>query len=108
MAKKLTDDDISVIIGKAISNSETISDGKLARERMEVERYVQGIEPKPMHAGDSKYISRDVFDAVDSCRATVLEAFLTNGRVVTFRPERGETVDDAKQATEYTLSLIHI
>lgn len=102
MAKKLTDDDISVIIGKAISNSETISDGKLARERMEVERYVQGIEPKPMHAGDSKYISRDVFDAVDSCRATVLEAFLTNGRVVTFRPERGETVDDAKQATEYT------
>lgn len=102
MAKaKLTDDDIAGIVAKAISNSETYNDSTLAAERTLVDRYYKGEEPKPMHKGDSKYVSRDVFDSVDTARATVLEAFSASNRIVTFRPEKGETTADAKQATEY-------
>ncbi len=99
--KKLSDDDLSVILAKAISNSEHLTDGKLASERESVGRYYRGELPAPLHKGDSKYVSRDVFDTVDSMRATILEAFSANQRIVYFRPERGETVEDSKQATDY-------
>jgi hypothetical protein len=101
MAKQDEDDTLSAILAKAIANSEHITDGKLAKERMDVDRYYRGELPQPLHKGDSKYVSRDVFDAVDSMRATILEAFSANNRIVFFRPEKGETVDDAKQATDY-------
>ncbi len=102
MAKKmLKDEDLSVILAKAISSSENLTDGKLSKECEEVERYYRGELPAPLHKGDSKYVSRDVFDSVDSMRATVLEAFSANTRIVYFRPEKGETVAGAKQATDY-------
>lgn len=107
MAKKLTDDDISVIVAKAISNSEHFTDSKLASERQNVLQYYRGDAPAPMHKGDSKYVSRDVFDAVDSMRSTVLEAFSASSRIVFFRPERGESVDDAKQATEFCRQVFY-
>lgn len=107
MAKKLKDTDLSAILEKAIANSEHLTDGKLAKERMEVDRYYRGELPKPLHAGDSKYVSRDVFDAVDSMRSTVLESFLASSRIVFFQPEKGETVDDAKQATDYTRHVFY-
>lgn len=98
---KLSDEKLSAILAKAVSNSEHLTDGKLAKEWEEVNRYYRGELPAPLHRGDSKYVSRDVFDAVDSMRSTVLEAFSANQRIVMFRPERGETADEAKQATEY-------
>jgi hypothetical protein len=98
---KLSDEKLSAILAKAVSNSEHLTDGKLAKEWEEVNRYYRGELPAPLHKGDSKYVSRDVFDAVDSMRSTVLEAFSANQRIVMFRPERGETADEAKQATEY-------
>ena len=101
MAKKMSNATLSGILEKAINNSEHWTDGKLSQERLEVDQYYSGELPKPLHKGDSKYVSRDVFDAVDSMRSTVLESFMANNRIVFFRPERGETVDDAKQATEY-------
>lgn len=104
--KKLKDDDLSAILSKAISNSEHITDGKLAKEREEVDLYYRGERPAPMHKGDSKYVSRDVFDSVDSMRATVLEGFSANSRIVYFRPENGETAEEAKQATEYCRHVV--
>lgn len=101
MAEKLKDDTLAAIIRKAISNSEHLNDGRLSKERLEVERYYRGELPQPLHKGDSKYVSRDVFDAVDSMRATVIESFMAHSRIVFFRPEKGETADAAKQATEY-------
>lgn len=99
--KEMSEDELIAMLTKVISEAEHINDGKLAKEREEVERYYRGEYPEPMHKGDAKYVSRDVFDAVDSMRSTVLEAYSANNRIVFFKPEKGETVDDAKQATEY-------
>jgi hypothetical protein len=99
--KRLRDKDLVPILTKAISNAEHYVDGKLSTERQEVEKYYRGELPLPLHKGDSKYVSRDVFDAVDSMRATVVESFMASSRIVFFRPENGEDVAGAKQATEY-------
>lgn len=101
MAKKMSESQLISVLAKAIADSEQINDGKLAKERELVAKYYRGELPEPMNKGDSKYVSRDVFDAVDSMRATTLEAFMASSRIVFFRPEKGETVAEAKQATEY-------
>lgn len=101
MAERLTDTKLSAILQRAVANAEHLNDGKLAKEREEVEKYYRGDLPLPMHQGDSKYVSRDVFDSVDSMRATILEAFSANHRIVRFRPEKGEGTDGANQATDY-------
>lgn len=101
MAKELSDKKLATILEQAISNSEHMLDGKLASERLEVERYYRGELPKPLHEGDSRYVSRDVFDTVDSMRSTVIESFMAHTRIVFFRPEKDETVEGAKQATDY-------
>lgn len=103
MAKKTkpSQEELEAALARAIANAESITDGSLSTEREEVLRYYRGELPKPLHRGDSKYVSRDVFDTVDSMRATVLEAFSSGNRIVFFRPERGETAAQAKQASEY-------
>lgn len=101
MAKEMSEDSLIATLNKAIADCEHLHDGRLSTERLEVEKYYRGELPEPMHKGDSKYVSRDVFDAVDSMRSTILEAFSANSRIVNFRPEKGETVAEAKQATEY-------
>ncbi|MCA1807617.1 MAG: hypothetical protein LC687_07200, partial [Actinobacteria bacterium] len=101
MAKELSDKKLAAILEQAVSNSEHMIDGKLSGERREVERYYRGELPKPQHSGDSKYVSRDVFETVDSMRSTILETFSANTRIVFWQPEKGETTEDAKQATDY-------
>lgn len=99
--KEKSDKEIAAILDQSISDAKHVMDGQLAEERREVLQYYRGELPAPLSKGDSKYVSRDVYDAVDSMRATILEGFSASSRIVTFRPEVGETVDDAKQATEY-------
>lgn len=102
MAKrKPSDEEVAAIVAKAIASAEHTTDTKLADERTLVDKYYRGDAPGPMHKGDSKYVSRDVFDSVDSMRSTVLEAYSASTRIVHFKPEHGESVDDARQATEF-------
>lgn len=89
------------VLAAAISEAETFSDGTLATEREEALRYYRGELPKPMHSGDSRYVSRDVFEAVDSMRSTILESFSASSRIVFFRPEQGEAKETADEATDY-------
>lgn len=100
--EKLGEKELISLLRNAVSDSEYATDGKLSKEREEVVNYYDGELPKPLHSGDSKYVSRDVFEVVDSMRATTLEAFSAHQRIVYFSPEKGETTDAAKQATDYT------
>lgn len=100
--KELSEDELKVILQHAISESEDFTSTKLAKERERVGDYYRGDLPKPMHKGDSSFVSRDVFEAVDSARATIGETFLAHQRIVFFKPEVSETVEEAQQATEYT------
>ena len=101
MPKELSDERLSAILEKTIDQSSYMADGKLSKERERVEKYYRGELPAPIHKGDSKYVSRDVFDSVDTMRSKVLEGFSAHTNIVNFRPEKGETDGQAKQATDY-------
>jgi hypothetical protein len=102
MAKKLRDEEIAALLDHRVAACVTYSDSKLSQERERVARYYNGELPAPIHAGNSKYVSMDVYDSVETMKATLLETFSGNQRPVRFAAQGPDDVAKAKQCTEYT------
>ena len=86
---KLSDSDIVAVIDYGVAQAIGLSDSRLSKERDIVTRYYDGECPKPAHHGDSKYVSLDVYEGVESMRAQLLEVFSGNARPVEFEPANG-------------------
>lgn len=104
--KPISRDELTSIVDRQIRNSVGYYDSKLSLERQNVLDYYNGVKPKPVHAGNSKYISLDVFDAVESLKAVLLETFAAGNNIVAFDPQDGDDVESARVATEYTNYVI--
>ena len=100
--KKLSDEDLIVKLDQNLKGGVSNYDTVLSKERQEVLDYYHGKSPKPAHAGNSKYISMDVWDAVESCKATILETFAAGSEIAEFTPQNADDVEMAKIATVYT------
>lgn len=81
-------------------------DHKLSRERKRVMQYYNGELPAPVHGGNSKYVSTDVFDTVESMKATLLETFSAHSDIVAFAPKGEEDLEEAEVSTAYTKHVI--
>jgi hypothetical protein len=99
--KPISKDELSSVVDRQIRQSVGYYDSKLSREREEVLDYYNGVKPKPVHAGNSKYTSLDVFDAVESMKAVLLETFSAGNRIVSFEPQGEDDIKLAQTATEY-------
>lgn len=105
--KKMTDDEVLVAIDKGIKGAVGYHDSKLSRERQDVLEYFHGERPKPQHSGNSRYVSMDVYDAVESSKAVLLETFASGNQIVEFTPNGPEDTLPARVATLYTDYVIH-
>ena len=72
-----------------------------ARERRKVVDHYNAALPRPAHDGNSKYVSMDVYDAVESMKAALLETFSTGYKTVRFSPQNSDDVPMAAVATSY-------
>jgi len=99
--------ELAALVDRAIHSSVGFYDSKLSREREDVLDYYNGKLPKPSHAGNSKYVSMDVFDAVESLKAVLLETFAAGNKIVSFDPIDENDVESARVATEYCDYVIH-
>lgn len=97
----VSEEDLKVLVGKHVQTSVLYYDSKLSKERMDVMEYYHGERPKPAHAGNSKYVSMDVFDAVESLKAVLLETFSAGNKIVSFDPQTDQDVASMKIATAY-------
>lgn len=104
--KPIRPEELASIVDRQIRNSVGYYDSKLSLERQNVIDYYNGTKPKPVHAGNSKYISLDVFDSVESLKAVLLETFAAGNNIVSFDPQNGDDVESARIATEYTNYVI--
>lgn len=100
--KPISSDELASIVDRQIRNSVGYYDSKLSLERQNVLDYYNGVKPKPVHAGNSKYISLDVFDSVESLKAVLLETFAAGNNIVAFDPQDANDVEMARIASEYT------
>ena len=105
--KELDDDKIVSIVDSNLRMSIGYADSELSRERSRVMDYYSAKLPKPAHDGNSKYVSQDVYDAVESMKAALLETFSTGNKTLRFAPQGPEDVLMAEVCTEYTDYVLH-
>ena len=105
--KKLDDDKIVSIIDTNLRRSIGYFDSQLSKERQKVMDYYSAKLPRPAHDGNSKYVSQDVYDAVESMKAALLETFSTGNRTLRFAPQNVDDVQLAEVCTEYTDYVLH-
>lgn len=105
--KPVSEDELKALVERAITSSSVYYDSKLSTERQNVLEYYQGVKPKPAHSGNSKYVSMDVFDAVESLKAVLLETFSAGNKIVSFDPQTANDVDTMRIATEYADYVVH-
>ena len=105
--KKLDDDQIVSIVDTNLRRSIGYYDSELSRERRRVMDYYAAKLPRPAHDGNSKFVSQDVYDAVESMKAALLETFSTGNKTLRFAPQNADDVDTAEVCTEYTDYVLH-
>ena len=99
--KKLDDDEIAVVLDSCIRRSTGYYDSQISRERKKVVDYYNATLPRPAHDGNSKYVSMDVYDAVESMKAVLLETFSAGHKVVRFAPQNADDTIMAEVASNY-------
>jgi len=103
----LDDDQIVSIVDTNIRRSIGYYDSEISSERRKVMQYYSAALPRPAHDGNSKYVSQDVYDAVESMKAALLETFSTGNKTMRFAPQNVEDVATAEVCTEYTDYVLH-
>jgi len=99
--KKVDDEKLVTILDDNIRRSIGYYDSQISRERKKVIDFYNATLPRPAHDGNSKYVSMDVYDAVESMKAALLETFSTGYKTVRFAATTGEDVRIADVATAY-------
>ena len=99
--KAVDDDKLVTILDDNIRRSIGYYDRQISRERRKVIDFYNATLPRPAHDGNSKYVSMDVYDAVESMKAALLETFSTGYKTVRFAAQTGEDVRIAEIATAY-------
>ena len=100
--RKLNDEELIAKLDENLKSGVSHYDTVLSKERADCLDYYHGKLPKPMHSGNSKYVSMDVYDAVESAKATILEVFAAGSEIAEFTPQNADDVDMAKIATVFT------
>jgi hypothetical protein len=100
--KKLSDEELLVRLDENLKGGVSHYDTVLSKERQDVLDYYHGKLPKPSHAGNSKYVSMDVWDSVESAKATILEVFSAGDEIGEFSPQLPDDVEMARIASLYT------
>lgn len=99
--KKLSDSEIVVLVENNIRRSVGYYDSEISSERQKVIEYYNGTKPKAPE-GKSKYVSMDVYDAVESMKAALLETFSAGNQICKFAPQGQDDVEKAEICTTYT------
>jgi len=100
--KKLSDEELLVRLDENLKGGISHYDTVLSKERQEVLDFYHGKKPAPLHSGNSKYVSMDVWDAVESAKATILEVFAAGNEIAEFTPQGADDVEMARIASIYT------
>ena len=100
--ERLEDDEIVKLVDQNVRTSTGYSASDLSKEREKVLNYYNAKLPKPVHDGNSKYVSQDVYNAVQSMSAALLETFAAGNRIVKFAPQGVDDIEKAAIATSFS------
>lgn len=104
---ELTEDELLALLERNIEAADTYAESLIGEQRDKAHRYYYGEPLGNELKGRSQHVSRDVFDAVESTKALLLDTFTADRRVVEFTPQTNQDVDAARQATAWVNYLFY-
>jgi hypothetical protein len=103
----LEEGELLSLLERNLDSADTYTESLVGEQRDKSHRYYYGEPLGNEKPGRSQHISRDVFDAVESTKALLLDTFTADRRVVEFTPETNEDIEAARQATEFVNYLFY-
>ena len=104
---KLTEDELLALLERNLDASDQYVETLIGEQRDRNWRMYYGSPLGNERPGRSQHVSLDVFDAVESTKALLLDTFTADRRVVEFVPQTNADVDNARQATAFVNYLFH-
>lgn len=104
---ELSEDDLLALLERNLDASDPYTESLIGEQREKAHRYYYGEPLGNEIKGRSQHVSRDVFDAIESTKALMLDTFTADRRVVEFMPQTNEDVEKARQATAWVNYLFY-
>ena len=104
---ELSEDELLGMLERNLDAADTYTESLIGEQRDRAHRYYYGEPLGNELKGRSHHVSRDVFDAVESTKALMLDTFTADRRVVEFTPQTNQDVDAARQATAWVNYLFY-
>lgn len=105
--EELTEEELLALLERNLDASDPYTESLIGDQRDKSHRYYYGEPLGNEMKGRSQHVSRDVFDAVESTKALLLDTFTADRRVVEFTPQTNMDVDKARQATAWVNYLFY-
>lgn len=106
-SEELTEEELLSLLERNLDAADTYSESLIGEQRDKAHQYYFGQPLGNELKGRSQHVSRDVFDAVESTKALMLDTFTADRRVVEFMPQTNQDVDKARQATAWVNYLFY-
>lgn len=103
----MSERDLRLKIDKYLESAHAHIDTEIAAERVRGYKYYYGERLGNEKPGRSQHVSRDVFDAVESVKAVLLQTFNASEQVVGFEPRDEDDVLQADLATKYVNDVFY-
>lgn len=103
----LDEDELLSLLERNLDTSDPYSESLIGKQREVAHRYYYGEPLGNELVGRSHHVSRDVFDAVESTKALMLDTFTADRDVCHFTPQTVEDIPKAREATAWVNYLFY-
>ena len=104
---EITEDELIALLERNLDASDPYTESVIGEQRDRAHRYYYGEPLGNELKGRSHHVSRDVFDAVESTKALMLDTFTADRNVCVFQPETINDIQKAREATAWTNYLFY-
>lgn len=104
---ELTEDELLSLLERNLDASDPYTESLLGEQRDQAHRYYYGEPLGNELKGRSQHVSRDVFDAVESTKALMLDTFTADRNVCQFTPQTFQDIPKAREATAWVNYLFY-
>jgi len=102
IATDINEKELLATLENSINSADSYAESEIGEQRNKGHSYYYGKPLGNERAGRSQHVSMDVFDAVESVKAMLMETFTADRNVCRFDPQTAEDFVPAKMATALT------
>lgn len=104
--RPMTDQELQTVFAMEADDAESWVDTEIGPMRERLTLMYKGELPLPAGEGRSSFVSRDVHDTVQKLLPSMIRIFFGAEKVAEYIPTRAETIESAKQATDYAWLIV--